>query len=625
LSRNENFFNHFNAKNINNLLNKMLAESREGIFNYTTLFFKNLYNHITNADALDGSSAEVRNLQDILAVRAHGDPAGIESFYNEISQELAKHLQDNNLELTNKLVGFNALSDEEIKKLRELRQIFSTASEQLNKVADEKREVDKNSRDQLMARIAVSILLPGLLEATEILFNVLGNFGESFSEGVAQTMKDAKVFGPFAEMLDKLGFDEMGKFFAQEIPIFSDINQLVHETLSSDYAQPFAEIGHSLIGSELSSLAFKALIAGYTIAKEVDLYSESLKIDKKVDEVFTESMKNISKITEKNVERLAELWSDLEMNAIFKTINIESFLKAKDNNLLDTSYLDKEEYSVAGASFMPEKKSLKDLTLDEIKKLDKSQLEKLAEQAKQWLDNAKSIDPPQDEITQIITENTAGKNRALDRIINKINLHKSDDEKIKRDDFHTDPDIAKDGLKTIHKDHLKIMIYEEILNQPKGKEWSGQDSASFDDKPPSTETTLRRSLDGQAPASPLVPSLAVERPPVAVLPPVSVHLPDSSLAELGPLTDTPLRLGASPSSTPLRRGSEESFASSSLVYPTSDSMAEPPVPASPTTDLIGSSPPTDQKIRGILRNREPRPATSLRRVAFADKPDARFP
>ena len=515
MSRNENFFNHFNAKNINNLLNKMLAESREGIFNYTTFFFKNLYNHIARRDALDGSSAGVRNLQDILAVRAHGDPAGIESFYNEISQELAKHLQDNNLELTNKLVGFNDLSDEEIKKSRELRQIFATAIEQLNKVADEKREVDKNSRDQLMARIAVSILLPGLLEATEILFNVLGNFGESFSEGVAQTMKDAKVFGPFAEMLDKLGFDEMGKFFAQEIPIFSDINELVHETLSSDYAQPFAEIGHSLVGSELSSLAFKAVVAGYTIAKEVDLYSESLKIDKKVDEVFTESMKNISKITEKNVERLAELWSDLEMNAIFKTINIESFLKAKDNNLLDTSYLDKE-YSVAGASFMPEKKSLKDLTLDEIKKLDKSQLEKLAEQAKQWLDNAKSINPPQDEITQIITENTAGKNRALDTIINKINRHKSDDEKIKRDDFDTDPDIAKEGLKTIHKDHLKIMIYEEILKQPKGKEWSGEDFVSFIDNPSPTPD-LRRSLDGQSPASPLVPS-----PPVALSPPADL-------------------------------------------------------------------------------------------------------
>jgi hypothetical protein len=451
--------------------------------------FLRVYNHLANGHTLSGTTKTALDGQEEIAIKTHITTKGLETFSDEKIKELTKYIEEQNSELAKKFYDVDGLTEEEKEQKRIFRETCSGVIKDVNEAIKERQEGDENSRNQLMARLAFSILFPGILEATEILFHALGNFGEGFPEGVAQTMKDSKVFGPFAEMFDKLELDKFGQIVAEKTPLFSDINKLVYETASSEYAQPFAEVTHGLIGSELFGLAFKSAIAGYTIANEVEVYKKSVEADDKFDQVMKKSMRTLAKMAEKNIERLAEKWADLYIDARFDTINIESLLEAKKAGLLGQSDLDKE-YSV-GAGFMSEKKSLKDLTDDEIKKLERPQLKKLANQAKEWFNNSKSVDNLPPETAKIIDENIKKKDEVLDVIIEKINHDKLDDKIITRDSYSSHPDNAKDAIKEKYKETLKDEIYKKMLSPDSGK--TSHDSVSF--KPPSS--TPSRPFDGQ--------------------------------------------------------------------------------------------------------------------------------
>jgi len=474
-------------------------ESSSGRFNIVNHLFKTFLNHFSSGHSLDGSTQQAINQNDKIKHDAVVVPAGMEKSIEHFSEQNFKDSRTQiNQDISNlydTLINHDKIKDNHAlkTKLEQLKTRFQSSAKDADELMDKKKGLDEQNRNQLMARFLTTLILPGVFEVTEMLFALLDNFGGSVPDGIANSLKDSKVFSFMAKVNEAFKVDEIGRAFAK-FPIFSDVNDLVSETAKSEYFKPLAKIGHELIGSDLAGIAAKSLLVAHRISQEYPLYTESLELNAKLDEKFQDLQAKNNKILEENIKALQDYeikkidtFLDLaDVRCLFDSKNqTEQKTDTAGSNLVFAfENLNKDEHRDisqlkfklpgTGADGKPAiiEKSMQDMTLDDFKKMDLSQnlesYKKLSAYAKDWVESEKAKGGTS-EFKDKLQENTQQKAIFLQPYQDLIDKAK-DTSSVSQDK----PDISSpegiNNLKDEYRNFIKDTVLENIYKARIGEQ-----------------------------------------------------------------------------------------------------------------------------------------------------------
>lgn len=371
--------------------------------------------HLSQGHSLDGSTQiaieQNRKIQHDAVVVPAGIERSIEHFSEQNFKDSRTQINKDIESLYDTLIEHDKIKDnQDLKdKLSQLKTRFQSSAKDADELMEKKMGLDEQNRNQLMARFLTTLILPGVLEVTEILFALLDNFGGSVPDGIGNSLKDSKVFSFMAKVNEAFKVDEIGKAFAK-FPIFSDVNDLISETAKSEYFSPFAKIGHELIGSDLSSIAVKSSLVAHRVSQEYPLYTESLELNAKLDGKFQDLQAKNNKILEESIKALQD-YEIKKIDTFLDLADIKCLFDSKNQTeqkslVFTFENLNKGEYlSIPQLKFKLQgtgpdgkpvdiEKSMQDMTLDDFKKMDLSKnfesYKKLSAYAQDWVESEKA-------------------------------------------------------------------------------------------------------------------------------------------------------------------------------------------------------------------------------------------
>jgi hypothetical protein len=456
--------------------------------NIANILVETFLKHLSQGHSLDGSTQIAINKNYKIKHDAVVVPAGIERSIEHFSEQNFKdsrtQINKDISDLYDTLIKHDEIKDnQKLKdKLEQLKIRFQSSAKEPDELMDKKKDLDEQNRNQLMARFLTTLILPGVLEVTEILFALLDNFGGSVPDGIGNSLKDSKVFSFMAKVNEAFKVDEIGKAFAK-FPIFSDVNDLISETAKSEYFSPFAKIGHELIGSDLSSIAVKSSLVAHRVSQEYPLYTESLKLNEKLDGKFQDLQAKNNKILEESIKALQDYeikkidtFLDLaDIKCLFDSKNqteqktdtagsnlvfaFENLNKDKYNKISELKF--KLQGTDPNGKLLEIEKSMQDMTLDDFKKMDLSKnlesYKKLSAYAQDWVE-AEKAKGDASEFKDKLQENKEQKTNFLQRYQDLI-----DKEKDISSFSQVKPDITSpEGINTL-KDEYRSFVRDTVL------------------------------------------------------------------------------------------------------------------------------------------------------------------
>ena len=438
--------------------------------------------HLSQGHSLDGSTQiaidQNRKIQHDAVVVPAGIQRSIEHFSEQNFKDSRTQINKDISDLYDTLIEHDKIKDnQDLKdKLSQLKTRFQSSAKDADELMEKKMGLDEQNRNQLMARFLTTLILPGVLEVSEMLFALLDNFGGSVPDGIANSLKDSKVFSFMAKVNEAFGIDEIGKAFAK-FPIFSDVNDLVSETAKSEYFSPFAKIGHELIGSDLASIAVKSSLVAYRVSKEYPLYKDSLELNQKLDSKFDDLQAKNYTILEKNIKALQD-YEIKKIDTFLDLADIKCLFDSKNQKeqkslVFTFENLNKDEYNkISELKFKLQgtnpdgnpleiEKSIQDMTLDDFKKMDLSKnlesYKKLSAYAKDWVESEKAKGNTSD-FENELKENQEQKTNFLQQYQDLIDKEK-DSSLISQ----VKPDISSpEGINTL-KDEYRNFIKDTVL------------------------------------------------------------------------------------------------------------------------------------------------------------------